>query len=203
MENLSRLRLGDSSVLERFARGGEHLYAAGGKDGLNAKDVRRVADDQDAMEVILARDGEYASDGLFCRAAVGFGNDGAGGNAVGAQEVFADFALGETISGSAAAECDENGREAALIEAERVFKTGAKDARRATVVFGSAEDADDVSLRCLIGVRGAEDLPIDPAKPANQREDADKSDEDEQRAKGCLQPAVAMGSRRSSHRAGP
>lgn len=201
MEYLLRLRLGRAAVLEWFAWRGKNAHAAGGEDGLNAKDVRGVADDKDAMEVILLRDGEDASDGFFRGATAGFCDDGAGGYAVGAQEGFADLALGETISGSAAAERDENGCKAALIEVERVFQPCAQDARGTSVILRGAEDADDVSRGSLVGAGGVGDLRIDPAEPARQRDDADEEDEGKACAEGSLEPGEAMGSKSSSHRA--
>ena len=78
---------------DAWTRRGQDIEAVGRAYLVNAEQMGRVADNDDAAQIIGAGDDREAMDGLVGAGALGFGDDVGLGNADAYQVLFADLAL--------------------------------------------------------------------------------------------------------------
>src|SRR6185437_7451547 len=149
------------------ARRGEDIEAGAAAEQSDAEEVGAVGDDDDGVEVVGGGDlGEFRH--LLLRVkGVGLGDDLVEGDAVSQQVVAADAAFGAAgVFVGAAAEGDDDGRDAVVVEGDGFVEAGVEDGRGTAGVLGGPEDGDGVGALGVVDVCGVLDLAVEPDGPA-------------------------------------
>jgi len=130
-----------------------------------------VADDDDVLEVLTFRNAGQVLDLLFGVDRVCLRDNAVEGDAVGEQIVsaYAAFGFAGVFVGTAA-QRDDDGCHATLVEADGLIKAGVQHWRGTAGVLGRAKDSDGVCGLGVVDLRGGFDLVIDPTKPRDSRE---------------------------------
>ena len=169
-------------VAKRSAGRRVDVQARSAAEERDAVEVGTVADDDDVLEVLAASNASQMFHLLLGIDGVCFRDDAVEGYAVGEKIVSADTAFGPTgVLVGTAPECDDDGRHAALVEADGLIETGVQHGRGTTGVLGCAKDGNGIGRLGIVDLRGGVDLVIDPAEPCDcgeqqkQREAAQES----------------------------
>ena len=124
---------------------------------------------------------------------VGLGDDVVERNAVGEEVVAADAAFGAAgVLVGAAAEGDDDGRDAVVVEGDGFVEARVEDGRGTAGVLGGTEDGDGVGALGVVDVRGVLDLAVEPEEPAGGDDEENEEGPAEQtRGKAAARGRVA------------
>lgn len=166
-----------ADVADGGARRGVDLQPSTLAEERDTEEMRAIGDDDQRVKVLSLGD---ASEQVYLLLGVdgaGLGDDVVEGDAIGEEIVATDASLGFAgVLVRSAAERDDDGSDASVVEGDGLVETGMKDRGRAASVLCCSEDGDSVGGLGVIDGGGVLDLAIEPGEPSCGDEDAEESE---------------------------